>query len=281
MPVRNVKKRVNRRLPFTRPLMAAGFTKSKRDALVKKMRQIAKSTINKTVETKQYTSTVTDGIQIFHNNFQTITSTPLFTTNGTLDGDVIGTNSVRIGDEVIARGFSLKMMVELNERYSDVTFRLMMIKCAKGDTPTRTTLFRGNSGNKMIDDINRERYTIVAQKFFKMKAPNMTVVDSSGATAEIDAAPPFEPSGIYVAENSAQRNYNSLSRATKIVKLWVPAKRFAGRNGRLVYENASAQPKFFDYHVVLYAYSNYSTMQDEWYVARINDVVHKFYFKDA
>ena len=67
------------------------------------------------------------------------------------------------------------MMVELNERYSDVTFRLVFVKCAKGDVPTRDSLFTGSSGNKMLDYINKERYTVLAQKFFKIKAPNMGI----------------------------------------------------------------------------------------------------------
>lgn len=264
----------------SRPLKAARFSKVKRDALTKKMRQIAKSTMNSTVETKQYTSTVTDGTQILHNNFITITSTPFYTLNGTSDGDVIGTNQVRIGDEVTARGFSLKMMVELNERYSDVTFRLMMIKCARGDTPTRATLYRGNSGNKMIDDINKERYTVIAQKFFKIKAPNQGVGGWNGTTVQTDDVEAVV-GGSGILKPHALNTASVISRATKMVSLWVPARKFAGRNGRLVYENGSPNPKFFDYHLVLYAYSNYSTNQDLWNVGRINDTVTKFYFKDA
>lgn len=264
----------------SKPLKAVGFSKTNRDALIKKIRQVAKATINRTVETKQYTSTITDGTEITHNNFITITSTPFYTLNGTGDGDVVGSNQVRIGDEVTARGYSLKMMVELNERYSDVTFRLMMIKCARGDTPTRATLYRGNSGNKMLDDINKERYTVIAQKFFKIKAPNQGVGGWNGVTVKSDdVATGLDPSGIY--KPHALNAASVISRATRMVSLWVPARKFAGRNGRLVYENGSPNPKFFDYHLVLYAYSNYSTDQDTWNVARINDTVTKFYFKDA
>ncbi len=48
------------------------------------------------------------------------------------------------------RGISIKMMVELNERYSDVTFRMFFVKKAKGDTLTSATLFNGLSANKMV-----------------------------------------------------------------------------------------------------------------------------------
>lgn len=93
------------------------------------------------------------------------------TTQGTKNPeDNTGLN--RIGDQIQLRGISLKFMVELNERYSDVTFRLMIVKCARGDTPTRATLFNGASDNKMLDTINTDRYTIISQKWFKLKAPN-------------------------------------------------------------------------------------------------------------
>ena len=39
------------------------------------------------------------------------------------------------------------------------------------------------------------------------------------------------------------------------------------------YENTDSRTKFFYYHALLYAYSNYSTNQDVYYVARVNDFV--------
>ena len=43
-----------------------------------------------------------------------------------------------------------------------------MIKCARGDTPTRSSLFNGLSDNKMLDTFNSDRYTIIKQ-YFKLK----------------------------------------------------------------------------------------------------------------
>ncbi len=63
-------------------------------------------------------------------------------------------------------------MVELNERYSDVTFKLICVRPAKGDVPDRSTLFAGVSGNKMLDNFNRERYGIIFTKTFKVTARN-------------------------------------------------------------------------------------------------------------
>lgn len=218
------------------------------------------------METKQSVYTISDGAEIYHNNFITLDDVLLKTSNGTADPTISNTAN-RIGDKIDLRGVSLKMMVELNERYSDVTMRLLVVKCAKGDIPTRSTLFNGISGNKMIDTINTERFSILATKTFKMKAPQ------NGSEAASGAGGIPQPSGFGTT-------VSTFSRATKIVKLWIPGRKFV-RSGQVVYENASAQVKFFDYHVLLYAYSNYTTLQDSWYVARINDYVKVMYFKDA
>lgn len=70
------------------------------------------------------------------------------------------------------------------------------------------------------------------------------------------------------------------SRATKIVKLWIPGVKF-GKNGVFQYENGGTQGKFFTYQIVVYAYSNYTTLQDTFYVGRVNDYIKQIYFKDG
>lgn len=232
--------------------------------------------LSKNIETKKANYSTTDGNQIMHNNFITITPNILATTQGTADPQGPTNQNCRVGDEINLRGASLKMMVELNERYSDVTFRLMVVKAAKGDTPIRATLFNGLSGNKMLDSVNSERYTVLFQKFFKIRAPNSGVSDTAGNTTEIGVLPPIGNAGI----EYAPYNYQVLSRATKIIKVWIPGRKLV-RNGIVKYEDGSSQPKFFDYHVLLYAYSNYTTSQDVWNVARLNDYVQQLYFKDA
>jgi len=41
------------------------------------------------------------------------------------------------------------------------------------------------------------------------------------------------------------------------------------------------QPKFFDYTLCLYAYTNVNTSQDVYYVARVNDYVKEMFYTDA
>lgn len=231
------------------------------------LRQIVKQVLNKNIETKQAVSTSADGTEIFHNNFVSPDAALLSTSQGVADS-MTGTAN-RIGDEIMLKGVSIKMMLELNERYSDVTFRILVIRSSKGDTPTRATLFSGLSGNKMLDTINKERYTIVAQKYCKLTARNQGTQGSGLGTALVPAGTNF---------NTA--NDQVLSRATKIVKMWIPGSKFC-KGGKIIYENDSTQVKFFDYRVVVYAYSNYSTGQDEFYVGRINDYIKQLFYKDA
>ena len=112
-------------------------------------------TLAKKIETKQSNQTITDGTEVFHNNFVTLSSTLLYTSTGVTGPTTASTNNC-IGDQINLQGFKIAMMVELNECHSHVTFRLLVVKAAKGDIPTRGTLFNGQSGNKMIDTINTE-----------------------------------------------------------------------------------------------------------------------------
>lgn len=238
------------------------------------MKQIAQRAVNRNVETKSCTYSTTDGTEIWHNNFMSLTSNILATTQGVQD-PTLTNQDCRIGDQIMLRGASIKMMVELNERYSDVTLRLMVVRAAKGDTPTRATLFTGRSGNKMLDNVDKERYSILFQKYYKLKAPNNGVTTTTGTTSEVTSGVVGTNAGIEYGGNTMM-----LSRTTKIIKVWIPGKRFS-RGGKITYENASSQVKFFDYHVLLYAYSNYTTLQDVFYVARVNDYVQQLYYKDA
>jgi len=249
------KKRVAKKRPIYRRKKAVSSVK-------KIVSKALKAYSKRNVEVKQAVSTSADGAEIFHNNFITLDSGILITSQGTSDPQT-NNSSGRVGDELTLRGISLKMMLELNERYSDCTFRLIVVKCSKGDTPTRQNLFNGISGNKMIDTFNTERFTILYRKNIKITAPNFA---TTGALS--------------VAGYSAAGDASAVqSRATKIVKVWLPYKLFS-KTGKVQYENASSQTKFYDYQVLLYAYTNYSTPQDVYYVGRCNDYVKTMYYTD-
>lgn len=246
----------------------AQITRKRGQTMVSKIQSVVNSALHRTMETKRSCFTASDGSQIGHNNFIVLDSNVLETSNGTGDPTTTQTNN-RIGDEIMLRGVSIKMMVELNERYSDVTFRMFVVRKAKGDTLNTGTFFNGLSGNKMIDTINTERYTILYSKTFKLTARAQGTV--GGETGGIQ-------SGINLAHGDS---HTVLSRATKIVKFYIPGKKF-GRRGKITYENSGTQTKFFDYQVLLYAYSNYSTSDTLGYnVGRLNDYVRQLYYKDS
>jgi len=225
------------------------------------IKKIVQAAINKNLETKTTVYSSPDGVQIFHNNFITMDGTVLATEQGVMSNDS-GSWS-RVGDEIMLKGVSLKFMLEVNERFTDVTFRILVVRCARDDVPTRATLFNGLSGNKMIDTLNRERYTVIAQKYWSRKGDLSMITGAS-----------------LPGEGNNTNGQIASSRATKIIKMWIPGAKF-GRGGKIQYENGSTKVKFFDYHVLCYAYSNYSTLQDEFYVGRVNDYVKQLYFKDG
>jgi len=111
----------------------------------------------------------------------------------------------RIGDKISLSGVSFKTMLELNERYSDVTFRMMVVRSAKGDIPDGNTLWQGNLGNKMLDTFNTERYSVIFTKYVKMRAPNMGI----------------QSTGVQQIVSGFSSGTPHLSRATRIVKFYV------------------------------------------------------------
>ncbi len=65
--------------------------------------------------------------------------------------------------------------------------------------------------------------------------------------------------------------------------MYIPGHKF-GNRGKITYENNTQQVKFFDYHMLLFAYSNYSasdTAPTAYNVARLNDAVIQLFYKDA
>ncbi|AXH73905.1 MAG: putative capsid protein [Cressdnaviricota sp.] len=248
-------------------------------------KKMIQNIIDMNLETKNACLSSTDGVEIAHNNFVLLYDKNLIaTTQGVFDPQGLDTQC-RIGDKITLKGVSIKLMLELNERYSDVTFRMLVVKHAKGDTPTRATLFNNLAGNKMLDTINRERYTILYQKYVQMKSPNFNAGRTGGVLVgeepfvsipvQASLIPNFQSAGAYKADSQP-----GMTRATKLVSIWIPGKKF-GRGGVVQYENQSAQPKFFDYSFLIYAYANFSTYQDIFFVGRVNDSVKMMYYKDG
>lgn len=234
-----------------------------------KIQRVVKAYLNKKVETKRSNTTSTDGQDIGHNNFVYVDSNILITTQGITDPTATNTAN-RIGDEIDLKGVAFKIMLENNHRYPDVTFRIMVIKSAKGDVPTTATLFNGLSGNKMMDTFNNERYTLLFSKYVKVKSPNL------GSNAAVGGVP-YAGSGLYTGSTDA-----TTTPGTRIVKFYIPGKKFVGKNSIVRYENGTSQVKFHDYTVLIYAYSSIATSDAlGWVVGKVNEYIKIMYYKDA
>lgn len=225
--------------------------------------------LSRTLETKEFTwkSSVNVGMQ--HNQVYQVQQqsggdlNPFRSANST--DDPMGVGGSRIGDKITVRGMMIKGFLENALRRPKVYYRIMLVRGAKGDTFSRANLFKGNSDNKMIDQINTERYTVIAQKIFNITASNGIAesVDGSGQ--------PYTATG----------GVNNVGVATRTFKMWIPGYKF-GRGGNVTYENASqSQVKFYDYRLLIVVYDWYGTPQDLNTVGRINEIYTKLYCKDA
>jgi len=247
-----------------------GTSVGKANIAARTIQAAVKRVLNRNIETKKSNTTSTDGTAISHNSFINVDSKVLATTQGTSDPANNSTNN-RIGDEINLKGVAFKMMLENNNRYSDVTFRILVIKSAKGDTPTTATLFNGLSGNKMMDTLNNERYTVIFSKYVKVKQGNA----GSLGTSSLGAG--YIGSGVYQATSDSV-----LSVSTRIVKFYIPGYKFVGKNGIVRYENQSDQVKFFDYNVLIFAYAAGATSEAlSWQVGTLNEYIKIMYYKDA
>lgn len=226
--------------------------------------------LSRMIETKEGTFTSPANVALQHNNIYVVqTSTggdlnPLAT--GQSSGDPMAANTgARIGDRVSIRGLLIRGFLESHLNRSKVYFRIMLVKCPRGQNPTiANNLFKGASGNRMIDQVNTEKFTIVWQKIFNLQPANNgpASVNADGSVAT------GSPAG----------------QATRTFKAWIPGSKLT-RGGHLQYENGTAQPKFFDYRIAILVYDWYGSPETVLgvpnNVGRLNELYTKMYFKDA
>jgi len=242
------------------------FTRKPRMLMMKKV-----NSLYKMIETKHMTWRTSPNVSLPHNNVYIVQQQ----SGGDLNifrsalgtDDPMGVGGSRIGDSIACKGVLIRGFFENALQRSKVHFRVMLVRCAKGDAPTRTNLFTNDSDNKMIDQVNNERFTIVAQKIFNIQNSNPGQADNVAT----NGAPTT------VATNVAWFG----GQGTKTFKMWIPGYKF-GNNGVIKYENASqTQVKFYDYRIVIVTYDWFGTPQDVNNVGKINELYTKLYFKDA
>lgn len=261
--------------------MTAGARKIKASSMYRPMVKFVAKRVNslyRMIETKETSRTGTINLALAHNNITVFGSynqanlpysivsvcNPFSLAQGA--DDAMNGVGQRIGDAVNVRGLMIKGFFENALERPKVYYRVMLIRGAKGETFSRDTIFKNASQNKMIDQVNTERFSVVAQKIFNISSSNGTA-----NTVTLTGVP---------VDNSLPDNA-SAGIGTKTFKMWIPGRKF-GRNGYVQYENQSAtQVKFYDYRICILAYDWYGTPQDANAVGRVNEMYTKLYFKDA
>lgn len=231
----------------------------------------AVSRLTRSIETKEGQWTSASNIALPHNNITLVNKgdggplNPFQRVQNT--GDPMDQNGMAtIGDQIMVKGMSIRGFFEGALQRSKVYFRVMLVKFARGDTPTRATLFKNDSDNKMLDVVNTERYTVVWQKIFTVTPPN---------------APPNSIPTVIPPTGVPDAGTLSGITGNRIIKAWIPGSKF-GKGGNVQYENGSTiNVKFFDYRFFVLAYDWFGTPQDVNNVGRINSMFSKVYFKDA
>lgn len=255
-------------------------SRARRSRAYMKLRPLASrvNSLYKMIETKESSRTGTPDLALAHNDVtifgtwndknipHTLTTAcnPFSLAAQGTDDPMSGPGS-RVGDSINVKGLLIQGFFENALGRPKVYYRVMLIRTAKGEVPTRSVIFKGASNNKMIDQINRERCTVVAQKIFNIGPSSAITVSLNSTTGQ--------PGGGDVAMTNGI--------ATRTFKMWIPGSKF-GRNGLITYENAStSQVKFYDYRICILAYDWFGTPQDVNAVGRVNEMYTKLYFKDA
>jgi len=200
------------------------------------------------VETK-HTHFIVNDQQLYHNNGY-IKLKLLDTSQGITDTQT-GTTfyAGRIGDQIVARGISIKLWVANKLDRPNVMYRIIVFKYQSATTPTSTSIFTGANGNKMMDDIDREYVTPVYQKIFNLQM---------GFSASVQAA---------IAGDTEGRE------AHKYLSFYIPLK-----NKVIQYTDGSTIPKFIDYGFRIVPYDSYGTLETD--IIASMSFQYKLYFKD-
>lgn len=254
---KKAKSRIVRRYKYAKSALGKSQTRA--------VKAIVNKTLNRVIETKESTRNSGTNINMPHNNVYIVQDVvggnlnPFFTQSGTGDPHALSTGQ-RIGDQITLKGLLIKGMVEGSLQRSKVHFKVMLLRGPQGASFNRADIFKGNSNNKILDQINTERYKIIAMAKFNVSPPN----NGTASTINIAGLPNGQTAAIS---------------GNKVFNIWVPGRKF----GKTInYENGnSGQVRFYDYRLVILSYDWFGTPQDSNNVGLLNELYTKIYFKDA
>jgi len=218
-------------------------TTSNRASLVK----LIKSVSLKASETK-YNHFITENQQMYHNAGY-IKNNLLNCTQGITDtGTALGVYSNRVGDEIIARGISIKLWIANKLDRPNVMYRMVVYKYQSQSPPASTALFKGANGNKIMDEFDNEYITPVYSRIFNLQAGFSAY--ASATAGDVDG------------------------REAHVYKqIWIPLK-----NKKIHYVDGGSIPKLIDYGFFIVPYDSYGTLGTD-NIASIA-FQYKLYFKD-
>lgn len=220
-------------------------------AVPRKMGSLLKAVRNVVLakcETKN-THQIVENTDLYH-NLETITTNLMYTRQGIADNNT-GTSSysMRIGDEVVARGLQFKMWFATKEDRPNVMFKIVFFKYYTQSTPPTSVFKSQGSSNRMIRDLDTEKLKIIKVKQFNLNIGYSAIAGTSGSA---------------VARKEAH----------KYVKCYIPL-----YNAKIKYiSDDSGTPRNYDYGFAVIPYDSYGTLTTDIIASFAYNV--KFYFKD-
>lgn len=215
---------------------------------MKRLRGMISRISLKKVETK-HTHTIVENSQLYHNQ-ENINYSLLYTQQGVSDADTGTSNYVsRVGNEVIARGVSIRIWVANKLDRPNVMYRIVIFRYRAGTTIGSAYRTQGSS-NYMLREIDPDKIKVLATKTFNLQV------------------------GVSAIPNGDVTNNWNRREAHKIVKFWIPLK-----NQKIIYDgDNSGTPRFTDIGFSIVPYDSYGTLTTD-NIASYS-FIHKFYFKD-
>lgn len=147
---------LKRKYPYRRPVKRSSFAKR------------VKRVIMKNAEPKK--------VSYNHNKTELYHNVPVLVaglnSSVTMPSQGVGDNQ-RVGDQINASGYMVKMLFGQKSDRENVTFKLWVFQVPKGSTYNYSQWFDNVTGNCLLDDVNEDFVKVLAKRTFKYEGvPN-------------------------------------------------------------------------------------------------------------
>lgn len=150
-----------------------------RSVSAKQVANIAKKVLIKTAETK-VSETASENNQLYHNTLFKTENNPLYTTQGTTDGDSQGVAQNRVGDMVQGQKLWWRVMLFNKEDRPNLHYRMLVVRQQTDRDsnyhPSLPADFKlealSGNGNLLFASSSQERATVVVDKTVVLNSPN-------------------------------------------------------------------------------------------------------------